>query len=78
MTQEDLNEISNASKMHMPYGPKHDRNKAALSIQKKFRGWKGRKNFLTVRQHVVKLQVLIHFNFLFLKHWMLLKSSNLM
>ncbi|KAF3323637.1 calmodulin-binding transcription activator 4 [Carex littledalei] len=59
MTQEDLNEISNASKIHRPYGPKHDRDKAALSIQKKYRGWKGRKNFLTVRQHIVKLQALV-------------------
>ncbi|KAJ4814750.1 calmodulin-binding transcription activator [Rhynchospora pubera] len=59
MTQEDLNEISNASRMHVPYGSKHDREKAALSIQKKYRGWKGRKNFLTVRQHVVKLQALV-------------------
>ncbi|XWS69277.1 hypothetical protein CRYUN_Cryun04dG0165200 [Craigia yunnanensis] len=29
---------------------------AALSIQKKFRGWKGRKDFLAVRQKVVKIQ----------------------
>ncbi|XP_078156420.1 calmodulin-binding transcription activator 4-like isoform X2 [Carex rostrata] len=59
MTQEDLNEISNASKIHGPYGPKHNRDKAALSIQKKYRGWKGRKNFLTVRQHIVKLQAIV-------------------
>ncbi|GMI83465.1 hypothetical protein like AT1G67310 [Hibiscus trionum] len=32
------------------------RNSAALSIQKKFRGWKGRKDFLTLRQKVVKIQ----------------------
>lgn len=65
MTQEDLNEISNASKIHGPYGQKHNRDKAALSIQKKYRGWKGRKNFLTVRQYIVKLQVLICFNLSF-------------
>lgn len=29
---------------------------AALSIQKKYRGWKGRKNFLEFRQKVVKIQ----------------------
>lgn len=30
---------------------------AAIQIQKKFRGWKGRKEFLTIRQHIVKIQV---------------------
>lgn len=34
-----------------------DHNSAALSIQKKYRGWKGRKDFLTFRQKVVKIQV---------------------
>ncbi|KAI3426817.1 uncharacterized protein J3R85_009690 [Psidium guajava] len=34
----------------------HVYNSAALSIQKKYRGWKGRKNFLTFRQKVVKIQ----------------------
>ncbi|CAA6665029.1 unnamed protein product [Spirodela intermedia] len=29
---------------------------AAIQIQKKFRGWKGRKEFLTIRQHIVKIQ----------------------
>ncbi|XP_030459800.1 calmodulin-binding transcription activator 4 isoform X1 [Syzygium oleosum] len=33
-----------------------DHNSAALSIQKKYRGWKGRKDFLTFRQKVVKIQ----------------------
>ncbi|XWS34540.1 hypothetical protein CRYUN_Cryun21dG0047400 [Craigia yunnanensis] len=33
-----------------------DYNSAALSIQKKFRGWKGRKDFLALRQKVVKIQ----------------------
>lgn len=32
---------------------------AALSIQKKYRGWKGRKSFLAFRQKVVKIQVLL-------------------
>ncbi|KAG7978764.1 hypothetical protein I3843_05G098100 [Carya illinoinensis] len=31
-------------------------NSAALSIQKKYRGWKGRKVFLAIRQKVVKIQ----------------------
>ncbi|KAF8018410.1 hypothetical protein BT93_H3332 [Corymbia citriodora subsp. variegata] len=31
-------------------------NSAAVSIQKKYRGWKGRKDFLTFRQKVVKIQ----------------------
>lgn len=35
----------------------HDYNSAALSIQKKYRGWKGRKDFLAFRQKVVKIQV---------------------
>ncbi|XP_010250677.1 PREDICTED: calmodulin-binding transcription activator 4-like isoform X2 [Nelumbo nucifera] len=34
----------------------HRLDKAALSIQKKYRGWKGRKDFLALRQKVVKIQ----------------------
>ncbi|CAI9093174.1 OLC1v1028608C1 [Oldenlandia corymbosa var. corymbosa] len=33
-----------------------DYNSAAVSIQKKYRGWKGRKDFLALRQKVVKIQ----------------------
>lgn len=33
-----------------------DYNSAAVSIQKKYRGWKGRKDFLSLRQKVVKIQ----------------------
>ncbi|KAI4382534.1 hypothetical protein MLD38_008487 [Melastoma candidum] len=33
-----------------------DHHSAALSIQKKYRGWKGRKDFLSLRQRVVKIQ----------------------
>ncbi|KAH9772540.1 calmodulin-binding transcription activator 4 [Citrus sinensis] len=33
-----------------------DHNSAALSIQKKYRGWKGRKDYLAIRQKVVKIQ----------------------
>lgn len=31
---------------------------AAIKIQQKYRGWKGRKDFLKMRNHIVKLQVL--------------------
>jgi hypothetical protein len=31
---------------------------AAVRIQQKFRGWKGRRDFLCFRQHVVKIQVI--------------------
>ncbi|TQD69754.1 hypothetical protein C1H46_044713 [Malus baccata] len=34
-----------------------DYNSAAISIQKKYRGYKGRKDFLTLRQKVVKIQL---------------------
>ncbi|GKC25755.1 calmodulin-binding transcription activator 4, partial [Tanacetum coccineum] len=33
----------------------------ALAIQKKYRGWKGRKDYLTLRKKVVKIQVLLPF-----------------
>lgn len=33
---------------------------AAIRIQNKFRGWKGRKEFLIIRQRIVKIQVLCH------------------
>jgi len=33
-----------------------DYNSAALSIQKKYRGWKGRKDFLAFRQKIVQIQ----------------------
>jgi hypothetical protein len=32
-------------------------NDAATQIQKKFRGWKKRKEFLIIRQRIVKIQV---------------------
>jgi len=37
-----------------------DYNLAALSIQKRYRGWKGRKEFLELRQKVVKIQVTVN------------------
>ncbi|CAL9136774.1 unnamed protein product [Musa textilis] len=58
MTPGDIQELSAASKGHRLYHSSHDHSfdKAALSIQKKYRGWKGRKDFLTLRQNVVKIQ----------------------
>ncbi|MCD9640170.1 hypothetical protein HAX54_025314 [Datura stramonium] len=46
--------LSAASKL--AFRNMRDYNSAALSIQKKYRGWKGRKDFLAFRQKVVKIQ----------------------
>lgn len=67
MTPEDILGLSASPKcqraLHVSRDLKFD--KAALSIQKKYRGWKGRKDFLTLRQHVVKIQVLeLHYSIL--------------
>lgn len=51
----DIPGISAASKL--AFRNTRDYNSAALSIQKKYRGWKGRKDFLSFRQKVVKIQV---------------------
>lgn len=50
----DIQGISVASKLAFRNTRDHN---AALSIQKKFRGWKGRKDFLAFRKKVVKIQV---------------------
>ncbi|KAL2547213.1 Calmodulin-binding transcription activator 4 [Forsythia ovata] len=50
----DIPGISAASKL--AFRSTRDYNSAALSIQKKYRGWKGRKDFLSFRQKVVKIQ----------------------
>jgi hypothetical protein len=59
MTQEDIDELAAASRLynqhHVSSGQFFD--KAAVSIQKKYKGWKGRKNFLNMRRNVVKIQV---------------------
>ncbi|GAB2280648.1 hypothetical protein Dimus_015275 [Dionaea muscipula] len=47
-------DISAASKL--VFRNRHDHNAAALSIQKNYKGWKGRKDFLAIRQKVVKIQ----------------------
>jgi hypothetical protein len=39
---------------------------AAIRIQNKFRGWKGRKEFLIIRQRIVKIQVRTLFSLDFL------------
>lgn len=49
----DIPGFSAASKL--AFRSTRDHN-AALSIQKKYRGWKGRKDFLAFRQKVVKIQ----------------------
>ncbi|KNA07050.1 hypothetical protein SOVF_175580 isoform A [Spinacia oleracea] len=53
-TINDIQGLSAASKLAFPGS--HDHQKAALSIQKNYRGWKDRKDFLTLRQKVVKIQ----------------------
>ncbi|KAI3696431.1 hypothetical protein L1987_79446 [Smallanthus sonchifolius] len=49
----DIEGLSAASKLTFRNG---NYNNAALSIQKKYRAWKGRKDFLALRQKVVKIQ----------------------
>ncbi|XP_028243458.1 calmodulin-binding transcription activator 4-like isoform X3 [Glycine soja] len=49
-----ISEISAMSKL--AFRNSHEYNSAALSIQKKYRGWKGRRDFLALRQKVVKIQ----------------------
>ncbi|XP_021997158.1 calmodulin-binding transcription activator 4 isoform X2 [Helianthus annuus] len=49
----DIEGLSAASKLTFRNG---NYNNAALSIQKKYRAWKGRKDFLAFRQKVVKIQ----------------------
>ncbi|KAK6922425.1 IQ motif, EF-hand binding site [Dillenia turbinata] len=50
----EIKELSAASKL--AFRNLRDNNSAALSIQKKYRGWKGRKDFLALRQKVIKIQ----------------------
>ncbi|XP_023643087.1 calmodulin-binding transcription activator 4 isoform X1 [Capsella rubella] len=51
---EDIEGISAMSKL--TFGNVKNYHSAALSIQKKYRGYKGRKEFLELRQKVVKIQ----------------------
>ncbi|XP_050374478.1 calmodulin-binding transcription activator 4 [Argentina anserina] len=54
ISSEDIQGLSAMSKLN--FRNPRDYNSAALSIQKKYRGWKGRKDFLALRQKVVKIQ----------------------
>ncbi|KAK9271617.1 hypothetical protein L1049_001980 [Liquidambar formosana] len=45
-----------AVKTHKPGQPDEPVNAAAIRIQNKFRSWKGRKDFLIIRQRIVKIQ----------------------
>ncbi|XP_010470633.1 PREDICTED: calmodulin-binding transcription activator 4 isoform X1 [Camelina sativa] len=54
---EDIEGISAMSKR--TFGKVKNYHSAALSIQKKYRGYKGRKEFLELRQKVVKIQALV-------------------
>ncbi|KAL7110050.1 hypothetical protein ACP275_05G001100 [Erythranthe tilingii] len=54
MLANDIHGLSAASKL--AFRNAREYNSAALSIQKKYRGWKGRKDFLSLRQKVVKIQ----------------------
>jgi hypothetical protein len=51
---DDIQVIAAMSKLK--FRNARDSNSAALSIQKKYRGYKGRKDFLAFRQKVVKIQ----------------------
>ncbi|XP_062225452.1 calmodulin-binding transcription activator 4-like isoform X2 [Phragmites australis] len=54
MTQEDIDELAAVSRSYHQTGQFYD--KAAVSIQKKYKGWKGRKHFLNMRRNAVKIQ----------------------
>lgn len=54
-SQEDIRGLSNA--LRFQSGGDSRKHREALCIQKKFRGWKGRRAFLSLRQNVVKIQV---------------------
>lgn len=55
ISSDDIQGLSAMSKL--AFRNPRDYNSAAVSIQKKYRGWKGRKDFLALRQKVVKIQV---------------------
>lgn len=58
ITEADIQGISAVSKIQRALHHHRDQklNTAATCIQRKFRGWKNRKEFLALRQHVVKIQ----------------------
>jgi hypothetical protein len=59
MTQDDIDELAAASRLYHQGRPSSGQfyDKAAVSIQKKYKGWKGRKHFLNMRRNAVKIQV---------------------
>ncbi|KAF3785364.1 Calmodulin-binding transcription activator 4 [Nymphaea thermarum] len=58
MTQDDIRGLVAASKLHKTFRSLHDHRLdiAATRIQRKYLSWKGRKDFLTLRRNVVKIQ----------------------
>ncbi|KAH9318327.1 hypothetical protein KI387_020096, partial [Taxus chinensis] len=58
MSEADVRGISAVSKIQRALRNHRDQklNTAATCIQRKFRGWKNRREFLALRQHVVKIQ----------------------
>lgn len=59
ISNEEVRYIVAAQKAHKSgasYGEEEVSHSAAIRIQQKFRGWKGRRDFLLFRQHVVKIQ----------------------
>lgn len=57
ISADDIQGLSAMSKL--AFRNPRDYNSAAVSIQKKYRGWKGRKDFLALRQKVVKIQACV-------------------
>ncbi|CAM0904900.1 unnamed protein product [Alopecurus aequalis] len=58
MTQEDIDELAAASRLYNRHHVSNGQfcDKAAVSIQKKYKGWKGRRNYLNMRRNAVKIQ----------------------
>jgi hypothetical protein len=62
MSSQQMHNFVAARKMQLAFKGHHQKVKsqqhlAATRIQQKFRGWKGRKEFVTIRQRIIKLQV---------------------
>lgn len=60
-SSDDIRGLSAVSKL--TFKNSRDHNSAALSIQKQFRGYKGRRDFKNFRRKVVKIQVICFFAF---------------
>jgi calmodulin-binding transcription activator len=57
----DERALAIASAKAIKKSPGDMQNLAATRIQNKFRGWKGRKEFLLIKQRIVKIQVILHY-----------------